>query len=390
MKKQNSYDNKSTISEDTTNETFGFENLNITIDDESCDTYDDYSDIYVDDEYPTKKKKTNQDTIPKRYKRYNIRIIFMNILFLCISLISIYSLLFMPFAKIDIKFDNQTITNAVDNVYDTQLESLVGDYITKDDIKIFTQDMEIKFGEMNFKSIDFLKFGVDKDLSKTKKILSDYITTNLQQPITNLIDQASKSMLALSTKMALALIRGGNDTQITITTEQYQTLLETIPSVMENLNTGLSNSANTLYDALKPILEANGFDLKNQENTIKSKLEKLLEVIQKNGTKDGEFSMNNLILNLNSLIDGIKNINNTTYSLQADNSTPTNTTDQIIDNFIQNISDPAVLVDNIIDTLTPQQKQLVSYGIFTFGLFTCISAFVWACLAVTIVIRLFF
>lgn len=93
--------------------------------------------------------------------------------------------------------------------------------------------------------------------------------------------------------------------------------------------------------------------------------------------------MNTVILNLDKVLNKVKHLGGTTTfsSTQADSN-------NIIGNFIQNIGNLDTLVNNAIDSLT--QKQFLSFGIFTFGLLNCLSAPVWAWLAISVNIRFFF
>lgn len=328
------------------------------------------------------KENTLSAPLQQKIKKDNRRLVFMNFIFLLFSLISIFSLLFFPFAKIDVKLDNKTIASTLDTIKDESFNKALNGYLTKDDIKNATKDININFAVVNLKTFDFLSLGIDKDLQKTSEIAKKYIADNLVKPVTELVNQAAPAVFALSAKMAISLVAD----VVNVTAEQFDSMLNTAQSVIKNLEgnpTDLTTAKNLVMQSINPILSANGLDNKKAE--VKKQVESILKIIQQNGTADGKFTLENAIGNLDTIIDEIVALGKpTTRTAKANNSVS-----DFVGDFIANIADPNKLVDDALNQFTPQQKQWIAYGIFGFGLLTCISAAIWAFLALRILVRFF-
>ncbi len=332
-------------------------------------------------EVDPKKKINSRETVAmvSKLKKYNTRLIFMNFIFLIIALIAIISLLFMPFAKINIKLDNKTISNTVDRINEEQFKNTFNGYLTKSDIQNATKDISVNFGVCNFKTYDFLKLGIDKDLSKTKQVLIEHIKNNWVTPISNLVTQATPAVLALSARMAIATVAQN----INISVEQFDTLLSSAQTAMDSLKSGdVDTATNEIMKAITPILTANNLD--TQKDTIQKQVKEVLTIIKNNATSEsGEFSFNTMIGNLESILSEITSLNSKEARLATQTDT-TNASSDMIGNIIENIANPDKVVNDLLANLSDSQKQMLSYGIFAFGLLTCFSVAIWALLVLAI------
>lgn len=325
-------------------------------------------------------KKKEKNDIATKLKKYNRRLVLMNIVFLIIALVAIISLLFMPFAKINIKLDHATISSTVDKIHEDRFTQTFKGYLTKSDIQNATKDISVSFGVCDFKTFDFLRLGIDKNLEKTKQALKDHISKNWVKPIGDLVTQATPAVFALSARMAISMVA----TNVNIDIQQFDSLLNSAQTAMTELQANnVDQATSNIMNAITPILTANNIQQDTQDK-VKEQVNQVLTIINTNARPDGaEFSFNAIIGNLDKIISEITALNsgNSTPSTQANAN---NSISSVLGDLIENIANPDKVVDDLVASLSDSQKQLLSYGIFGFGLLTCISAAIWALLVLAI------